>query len=362
MTQHYDAVALFSGGLDSILAIKTLEAQGLKVKSLHFVSPFFGKPQMREHWQRVYGLDLEVVDVSAAFAQMLRERPAHGFGKVLNPCVDCKITMMRRACEYMRHYGAACVVSGEVLGQRPMSQRRDTLNVIKRESGLGNALLRPLCAQLLEPSDAELSAVVDRARLHGISGRGRKEQLLLAAQYGIKEIPTPAGGCRLTEQENASRYWHTLTRVNHPEAEDFCLAQTGRQFWSEHGQGRHWLCIGRNAVNNDALDALARPGDVHFTVRDFPGPVGLGRQVMPWSEKEQDAAAALVASFAPQALRQSGDEPVAVRVRLHGEERVALVRPDRETFLHWREPLWAEAKEAIRQEARARAVAQERGF
>ena len=354
----YDAVALFSGGLDSILAIKTLEAQGLKVKCLHFVSPFFGKPALLEQWSLGYGLDLEAVDVSADFTHMLRQRPEHGFGKLLNPCVDCKILMMRRACEYMRHYGAHCVVSGEVLGQRPMSQRRDTLNVIKRESGLGNALLRPLSALLLDPSDAEESGVVDRSQLHAISGRGRKEQLLLAARYGIMDIPTPAGGCRLTEQENASRYWNVLTRLRRPEAEDFCLAQTGRQLWSQEGQGVHWLCIGRNEANNEELTRLAGEGDLRFTLRDMPGPVGLGRRLMPWSQDEQDDAAAVVASFAPRAVRQG--VPVAVLVHSRDGVREAVVMPSRETKLRWREPLWTEARDAIRAEARERAEAMER--
>lgn len=359
MKKNYDAVALFSGGLDSILAIKTLEAQGLRVKCLHFVSSFFGKPEMLEHWSHVYGLDLECVDVSEDFARMLRERPAHGFGKTMNPCVDCKILMMREARQRMDAYGAACVVSGEVVGQRPMSQRRDTLNVIRRESGLGDALLRPLSAKALEPSAAELSGMVDRARLHGISGRGRKEQLQLAKDYGIAVIPTPAGGCRLTEQENGCRYWTVLTRLPKPMADDFRLAHTGRQFWSEGGQGRHWLCVGRNAANNDELSRLAGVYDLRFIMRDFAGPVGLARQLEPWTVESQDDAAALVASFAPHAVRHAQQQggPVVVLVHSAHGVRETAVLPGRDTPLRWREPRWEEAKEELRTEARAKAQA-----
>ena len=167
--------------------------QGLVVRCLHFVTPFFGKPQLIPHWEKVYGLEVEAVDVGEAFVRLLRERPAHGFGKVMNPCVDCK-TMMRKARELMKKWGASFLISGEVLGQRPMSQRRDTLNVIRRDAEVKESLLRPLRAQLLDPTAPEISGLVDRNKLLGIFGRGRKSQMALADQMGPKEIPTPAGG------------------------------------------------------------------------------------------------------------------------------------------------------------------------
>ena len=144
------AFALFSGGLDSILAARLIMEQGLVVRCLHFVTPFFGKPQLIPHWEKVYGLEVEAVDVGEAFVRLLRERPDHGFGKVMNPCVDCKILMMRKARELMKKWGASFLISGEVLGQRPMSQRRDTLNVIRRDAEVKESLLRPLSAQLLD--------------------------------------------------------------------------------------------------------------------------------------------------------------------------------------------------------------------
>ena len=172
--KNYDGIALFSGGLDSILAARLLMEQGRSIKCLHFFSPFFGHPGRVEHWQEVYGLDITAVDASAAFVDMLRRGPAYGFGSAMNPCVDCKILMMRMARECMEEYGAKFLVSGEVLGQRPMSQRRDTLNVIRRDAEVRDILLRPLCAKLLDPTAAEESGLVDRSRLLGLNGRGRK--------------------------------------------------------------------------------------------------------------------------------------------------------------------------------------------
>ncbi len=355
MKKTYDAIALFSGGLDSILAVKVLEEQGLKVKCIHFVTPFFGKPEMLQKWSKLYALDVSSVDIGPDFVQLLRKRPEHGFGKLLNPCVDCKILLMRKALELMESYGASCVVSGEVLGQRPMSQRRDTLNVIRRDSGLKDLLLRPLSAKLLEPSAAEKSGLVDREQLHNISGRGRKKQLELAARYGITEIPTPAGGCMLAEQENASRYWMVLTRVAEPCADDFTLSHTGRQYWSEEGQGHRWLSIGRNAGSNARLQDLVRPEDYVFRLRDFAGPLAVGRHMGGWDEDTVQDAASFVASYSPKAVKAGGPVVVMVRQGAQGRpEREVTVHPLRETSLKWQEPLWTHAKEAKREEIRAK--------
>ena len=172
MTATPDVIVLFSGGLDSILAAKLLEDQGLKVRCLHCVSPFFGDEAALPRWRRLHNLDIASLDVSEDFAALLRRRPVHGFGKVMNPCVDCKILLLRHARLYMEAVGARLLASGEVLGQRPMSQRRDTLHVIPRDADVTGLLLRPLCARLLAPIPAEENGLVDRTRLLSISGRG----------------------------------------------------------------------------------------------------------------------------------------------------------------------------------------------
>jgi len=308
------AVALFSGGLDSILAARLVMEQGIRVRCLHFCSPFFGKPHALGYWRKVYGLDIEAVDISEDFVRMLIARPAHGFGKVMNPCVDCKILMMRHARARMEELGATFVISGEVLGQRPMSQRRDTLNVIRRDGEVRDILLRPLCAKHLEPTEPERSGLVDRERLEGFFGRGRKSQLQLAARMNITDIPTPAGGCRLAEKENARRFWPVLTRLPAPSVADFRLATVGRQGWSE----TLWLAVGRNESDNEALASLARPDDIFLKVLDYPGPLALVRPLAGCGgafEEELRRAAALVASCAPKAVRAGG----AVAIRMTGQ-------------------------------------------
>lgn len=358
--KNYDGIALFSGGLDSILAARLLMEQGKAIKCLHFISPFFGKPGRVRHWEKAYGLDIAVADVSDDYAALLATGPVYGFGSVINPCVDCKILMMRRAREYMQACGAKFLVSGEVLGQRPMSQRRDTLNVIRRDADVRDTLLRPLCARHLDPTEAERTGLVDRSRLLGFSGRGRKDQLELAARFGITEIPTPGGGCMLTEKENARRYWPVLERVEVPRAADFRLANAGRQLW----HGDWWLSVGRNQADNETFARLGRPGDLQFKVAGFPGPLALGRSAAPnrspWTEVATLQAAALVASYSPKACRawEDGDltlpnGKVPVRVApvgsdgeaRPGEARTVEVEPARHTV--FAEPTWPEARERL---------------
>ena len=359
---HHDAVALLSGGLDSILAARLVQDMGLRVLCLHFHTPFFDKARDCDRWKELYGLTVRAVDVGEDFARMLVERPEHGFGKVLNPCVDCKILMLRRAKEIMREVGATFIITGEVLGQRPMSQRRDTLHVIQREAGVKGLLLRPLSALHLESTEAEESGLVDRSRLLAIHGRGRKDQLALAAEMGLAEIPTPAGGCLLAERENARSYWPVLLyggTMGAAGAEDFHLANTGRQYWNRTASPL-WLCVGRNQADNDALMALARPTDILFKVRDFPGPIALGRPFpgSPWGGDALLSAASFMVSFSPKACRAVKDGLESLYVRVHqGEEGLdspgQLVRCVPERTLSWREFSWEEAKEGIRAERRA---------
>ncbi len=363
MKNNYDAIALFSGGLDSILAVKTIEEQGLRVKCLHFVSPFFGKAHLQKKWEKMYKLDISCVDIGEDFVRLLLERPEHGFGKMLNPCVDCKILLMRHAKRYLEECGAKCIISGEVLGQRPMSQRRETLNIIRRESGLKDLLLRPLSAKFFEPTSAEITKLVDREKLHAISGRGRKEQMALAKYFDIKVIPTPAGGCMLAEQENASRYWMVLSRIPQPQADDFRLAHAGRQYWSEGGLGKYWLIVGRNAASNAAIQELIQEKDYVFRMRDFAGPLALLRHMQHLGDYDlpilQDAAS-FVASFAPKAVKEveNGHEDAKVTVmvrqgRRQDTETALAVKPLRHTSLAWHEPSCEEMKQAKKIESHA---------
>lgn len=340
--KNYDGIALFSGGLDSILAARLLMEQGRTIKCLHFYSPFFGHPGRVDHWQEVYGLDITALDASAPFVDMLKKGPAHGFGSAMNPCVDCKILMMSLARKHMEEYGAKFLVSGEVLGQRPMSQRRDTLNVIRRDADVRDILVRPLCAQLLDPTAPEENGLIDRSKLLALNGRGRKEQLALAEKFGITEIPTPGGGCKLTEKENTRRFWPVLSRIDAPDVNDFRLADVGRQFW----HNEFWLTVGRHKFDNEIYADLIREGDIHFKVAGFPGPIALGRSSRPWSEEAVREAASLVASYSPKACRAAEEgQRISVRVTVNGKPHLVEVTPCRETAFH--EPTWECARDEL---------------
>ena len=356
MSDSPQIIVLFSGGLDSLLTAKLLESQGLRVRCLHFYSPFFGGEALAARWRKTYGLDIACQDVGPQFAQMLRQRPEHGFGKVLNPCVDCKILLLREARKYMESVGAQALATGEVLGQRPMSQRRDTLNVIVRDANVSDILLRPLCAHHLLPTPVEESGLVDRSQLLGIWGRGRNEQLALAKKFGITEIPSPGGGCRLTERENARRYWLVLTRLPEPNASDFTLANLGRQFWHTEGEAHYWLCVGRNSADNDLLASAAGPDDLVLRMRDMPGPLALARNGALWPEEVLRTACQMTASYAPKAVATGGD--VYVRAR-RGEEFSDHSVPTWRCEELWNEPAWDEIKGYIRAEARERQAVQD---
>lgn len=348
----YDALVLFSGGLDSILACKVLQEQRLRVLALHYVSPFFGKPHLVGHWKESYGIDAVPVDIRRAYLDMLAA-PRNGWGKHLNPCVDCKILMLRHAKGLLPIYGAHFLATGEVLGQRPMSQRPDALNLIRKRSGARDVLLRPLSAGKLAPTKMELSGLVDRSRLPALWGRGRKGQLELAAYFGVTDFPAPGGGCRLAEADNAKRYLPILVNLADPGPEDFSLSHLGRQYWS----GPYWLSIGRNQEDNEALEAALKPTDILMRLRDVPGPMAIARQYAPgpeapagnspqsWPEHVLEDAASFVASYSPKARAEAeAGRPVGVRLLAGGPEeaggawREIEVAPRRETPLCWAEP------------------------
>ncbi|MGE4552697.1 MAG: tRNA(5-methylaminomethyl-2-thiouridylate) methyltransferase, partial [Desulfovibrionaceae bacterium] len=214
MSDTYDGLALFSGGLDSILACRVLADQGRRILGLHFTSPFFGHPDRLDFWRAEYGVEAVCVDIADEFTALLTAGPPDGFGKDLNPCVDCKILMLRRARALMPRYGARFLISGEVLGQRPMSQRRDTLGRIRIRAGVDDVLVRPLSAHKLPETAPERDGRVDRARLLGLWGRGRNEQMRLAREvYGFSKFPQPGGGCALTDGPQVARFWNVLDRA-----------------------------------------------------------------------------------------------------------------------------------------------------
>ena len=285
MSKKVTAIGLFSGGLDSILACRIIADQGVCVRALKFVTPFFDHDLLADEQayqreiQEKYGLDVELVDLSEGYIDLLRN-PAHGFGKNFNPCIDCKILMLTQARKIMENSGASFLLTGEVLGQRPMSQRRDTLNVIERDSFCKKFLLRPLSAKLMNPTLAEEQGLIDRERLYAFAGRSRKPQIQLAREMGITEFPAPAGGCVLTDPNLASRierFYAGFFSIGQEQFQvnDIKLLLVGRQF---RLPGGHWLVLGRNEQENERLEKLKNDDDWLFFMPKRPGPTALLRR------------------------------------------------------------------------------------
>ncbi len=270
------ALSLLSGGLDSILATKLMLEQGVDVEAVHYDIGFTcSKRQTRsaaDMAAETLKIPLTVFSVENEFLEVVKS-PKHGYGANINPCIDCKIFMLKKAKEYLAPSGASFVVTGEVLGERPMSQRRDAIMLIEKRSGLKGLILRPLSAKHFEPTLPEEKGIVDRGRLLDIKGRSRKPQMALAKSFGIGTYPNPAGGCLLTDPRFASRVkdmmkYETLTKDN------INLLKVGRHFrLSEKVR----LVVGRDEEENSILETLFKKGDIILRARDLPGPMTILR-------------------------------------------------------------------------------------
>jgi tRNA-uridine 2-sulfurtransferase len=291
------AFSLLSGGLDSLLATRLIMEQGIEVTALHFITPFFGyhrkgqEARYQERWRKLYGIEVRIIDVGQEYLQILRN-PRHGYGKNFNPCIDCKIFLFSKARGMMEQEEADFLISGEVLGQRPMSQRRDTMRIVERDSGADGLLLRPLCAQLLKPTRAETEGLVDRTKLLSMTGRGRKPQMELAERMGIRHYPTPAGGCLLTDPEMAGRIRKFFDHSPQVSVDEILFLQVGRHFQPSRDQH---LAVGRRDEENQRLLELFREGDVLLRVHGIPGPLGLFRGRA--DEQGLELAASIVARY-----------------------------------------------------------------
>ncbi|MCD6169731.1 MAG: hypothetical protein J7J76_04160 [Candidatus Latescibacteria bacterium] len=261
----YKAVGLVSGGLDSILALRLVLEQGFEVTAVNFTTPFLADRGGYSHLERIckqVGVKLRRVTPGRDYIEMIKA-PRHGYGKSLNPCVDCRIFFLRLAKQIMEELGAEFIFTGEVLGQRPMTQRRDTMRIVERESGLDGRLLRPLCAKLMKPTIPEHEKIVDREKLLAISGRSRKEQMRLAQRWGITDYPSPAGGCLLTDSQFAGRL-KDLFKHHQDSAEQIELLRLGRHF---RLNPQTKLICGRNAEENEKLAQLASDVDLKLGVK-----------------------------------------------------------------------------------------------
>lgn len=222
------ALAMVSGGLDSILAAKLIKDQGIEVIGICFRSHFFNEENAIRMTKQI-DIPLKVVDFSIAHFEMVKN-PKNGYGKNMNPCIDCHAMMMKYCGELLEELEADFIITGEVLNQRPMSQNRMALDRVKKESGIATKILRPLCAKILVPTEMEEKGLVDREKLMDIQGRSRKVQMELAEQWGVKEYPSPAGGCKLTEPNYSVRLKELLAFNKNPEERELGLLRVGRHF------------------------------------------------------------------------------------------------------------------------------------
>ncbi len=341
-----NCLVLFSGGLDSIIACKLLQGQGLGVTALMFITPFFGyrhrgrAAREQERIRADYGIDARIIDISRDYLKMVAD-PPHGYGRYMNPCIDCKILMVKKAMELLGRFDASFVASGEVLGQRPMSQRKDTLRVIERESGAAGRLLRPLSALHLPETVPERQGLVDRSRLLGLSGRGRKAQMALAASFGITNYPTPAGGCVLADPILSARFKRIFAFRSGFDINDCLLAQVGRHFRLPDGS---WLVVGRNQVENQRIDSLLSAGDIRLEMRSLAGPTALWRPVEGGLE-----AVGLAAGILYRYVKEnSGPSEVVLSGPVASEHETRMQPFDRQEILTVEQPAVDELLEKFR--------------
>ena len=261
--------SLMSGGLDSQLAVRVLQRAGAEVEGVCFVTPFFS-PKAAEQAAAALGIPLNVVDFTDDEIALI-ENPPHGFGGAMNPCIDCHATMIRRAGEMMLARGFDFVATGEVMGQRPMSQNKQSLGIVAKSSGLEGRLVRPLSALLLEPTLPETEGKLDRTRLLDLQGRGRERQIQLAAEFGIVNYPSPAGGCKLTEEGYGRKLKDLLEHEGLRTRRLVELLAVGRHFRLPDGTG---LIVGRDRNDNAVLKAESARGML-IASEGLPGPTAL---------------------------------------------------------------------------------------
>jgi tRNA-specific 2-thiouridylase len=274
------AVALFSGGLDSTLAILTMLKQGIDVKAIKFLTPFDvvisqippSPPFLKGGGRGIinfrhslclsnkemniaqrFDFGIEICHLADKFIEIVKN-PRFGYGRNMNPCIDCRILMLKEAKVFMNMSGADFIITGEVLGQRPMSQRKDSFYLMDREAGVTDCVLRPLSAKLLKPTSPEAEGIVNREMLCGFSGRSRKPQIALAKTFGLRDYPAPAGGCLLTEPNYSYRLKDLLTHNPDPDIRDINLLRIGRHFRFSPSCK---IIVGRSKEENETIKSIS---------------------------------------------------------------------------------------------------------
>jgi tRNA-specific 2-thiouridylase len=298
------AIGLLSGGLDSVLAIRLVKDQGVDVVALNIVLPFVGTRSERAALAADWlGVRLVKMEVGPDYVEVLRH-PRYGYGKGFNPCIDCRVYMLGLARRLMEQEGADFVVTGDVLKQRPKSQTQDALNIEDKCSGLKGLIVRPLSAKCLPCTVPELEGILDRDRFLSLYGKNRRPQFELAAELGLTEYSTPAGGCPLTNREFAIKARTLFSSVQDISVTDLALLRQGRHYYA----GEAHIVVGKSQRENRSLLALKEPdSDVEFRVPDVGSPVTILRGAV--TPGTLVAAARLTAAYSDS----GSDEAVEVK-------------------------------------------------
>ncbi|MBS7653604.1 hypothetical protein KEJ43_00815 [Candidatus Bathyarchaeota archaeon] len=322
------ALTLLSGGLDSLLATKIILDQGVDVEAVHFVTPFCRcSCDSISRFSKEFGIKVHGIFLGQEFLDIIAN-PRYGYGSQMNPCIDCRILMFRKAKELAEEIGADFLVTGEVLDERPFSQRLRAMQLIEEEAGLKGKVLRPLSAKLLSLTEAEKKGWVSRERLFAIKGRRRTQQIELAAKYGIKDYPNPSGGCLLTDPAFARRVRDHLRHEGKLTIKDAILLMIGRHFRINGVK----VIVGRNKNENDRLLTIAEQYQMpHLTVKDYKGPITLIVGERDPGIIEKATAITVRYSDAPKSI------PVSVLYK-HAEERgeIAVIAMGDEQIKHFR--------------------------
>lgn len=308
------ALAMISGGLDSILAAKLIKEQGIEVIGICFQSYFFKANNAIRMCEQIQ-IPLKIIDFSKHHFDMV-QNPKYGYGKNMNPCIDCHSMMMNYCGDLLSQYKADFIITGEVLNQRPMSQNKRSLEIVKNQSGFSNKILRPLCAKNLDPTEMELNGLVDREKLLDISGRSRQRQMELAKQWNIIDYPSPAGGCKLTEPNFSARLKDLIQNEKEIDESDIEVLNYGRHFRVFPGTK---VIVGRTADESKKLRKYMENNDFEIFPRNYSGALVILRGVI------NEDTIKIAASFSARYCRGNKEKELEIKYKRYGTSKYRFI-------------------------------------
>jgi tRNA-specific 2-thiouridylase len=314
------ALSMFSGGLDSMLASELIRAQGVEIQAFFLKTPFFSSKKAAKSANAIR-LPLKVIDITDRHLDIIK-KPKYGYGENMNPCLDCHVLMLRVAGKMMEHEKAHFIITGDVLGQRPISQNRKALSIIDSESGLDGLILRPLSAKHLPPTIPETKAWVSREKMLDYSGRSRKPQIELARSFNITDYPSPAGGCLLTDSMFSRRLADIMSSETPLSSREIELLKIGRHF---RIGPKTKIIVGRNEVENHSIGMLAAEDEILLNTVSIPGPTVLVTGES--SALTDELAAAITASYSDA---YDGEAEISLKTKDQYRIMTAKVRDKKE--------------------------------